>query len=429
MGTEREQESTNKRVVASSEPLRVVFLATYFPKPKKPTMGVWALAQAQALIAQGVDVRVVSPVPWLPRILVSALRFSKRLGRLQGWLVSPRDRRLGKLRVAYLPWAFYGLGPFRNWARRSPAPHLILGWLSVRRRVLALVTEFEPDLVYAHESGVSGYLARRLHRRFGLPYMITDHAFADITDCERFAARRRVVEPIVNEAALMVPSSSRMESDIRRIFPRARTRCVPYAAARPHEAAEKPPELRGKLVVLSAGLMYPQRAFPELVRAFASVASRHPNAVLRIAGDGADRPTIEKVIREERLENRVQLLGLLSPRDVLQEMAWCDFFALLAWDELFGVVSVEAMAAGKPIVCANDGGINDVIENGVHGFAVAPHDEEAAARALDDLLSNEPLRQQMGQAAKELFEARLTWQANAESMVALFREVLAAQAT
>jgi glycosyltransferase involved in cell wall biosynthesis len=418
----------NEGVMASREPLRVLFLATYFPKPKKPTMGVWALAQAQALIAQGVDVRVVSPVPWFPRVLLWALRFSKRLGRLQAWGVSSRDRHLGRLRVTYLPWAFYGLGPFRDWQRRSPAPHLIVGWLSVRRRLLALVAEFQPDLVYVHESAVSGYLARQLHRRTGVPYTITDHGFDDITDCERWPRRRRVLEPIVNEAALMVPSNRRMESDIRRIFPRARTRRVWYAAQRLPEMrqwSEKPPELHEKLVVFSAGLMYPQRGFPELIRAFASVASRHSNAVLRIAGDGADRPTIEKVICKESLEDRVKLLGLLSPQDVLREMAWCDFFALLAWDEVFSGVCMEAMAAGKPIVCANDGGINDVIEDGVHGFAVAPRDEKAAAGALDDLLSNEPLRRRMGQAAKELFEARLTWQANAESMVAVFHDVLA----
>jgi glycosyltransferase involved in cell wall biosynthesis len=154
------------------------------------------------------------------------------------------------------------------------------------------------------------------------------------------------------------------------------------------------------------------------------MAQQYQHVVLRIAGDGADRTNVERSIREQGLEHRVQLLGLLRPEDVVREMVWCDLFALLAWDELFSGVCVEAMACGKPVVCANDGGINDVIENGVHGFTVAPHDEEAAALALCELVASASLREQMGRAARELFESRLTWEKNAETMEVLFREVI-----
>src|SRR5947207_2617946 len=97
-------------------------------------------------------------------------------------------------------------------------------------------------------------------------------------------------------------------------------------------------------------------------------------------------------------EYRLVSSSLSWSSTIVHQMAGSGSLALLAWDEVFSGVCVEAMAARKPIVCANDGGINDAIENGIHGFAVAPRDEKAAARALDDLLSNEPLRRQMGQA-------------------------------
>jgi glycosyltransferase involved in cell wall biosynthesis len=72
------------------------------------------------------------------------------------------------------------------------------------------------------------------------------------------------------------------------------------------------------------------------------------------------------------------------------------------------------------VVWSTDGGIADVLEDGVHGRGVPPRDEEALADALDDLLGDAGRRERMGAAARELFDAHLTWEANARGMLSLF---------
>ncbi|MEI8332011.1 MAG: glycosyltransferase, partial [Methanomicrobiales archaeon] len=115
-----------------------------------------------------------------------------------------------------------------------------------------------------------------------------------------------------------------------------------------------------------------------MVDAFAPFAARHPEALLRIAGDGDLRPDVEARIQAHQLHGRVQLLGLVDHSTVLQEMAWSDAFILIGYDEPFATVFSEAMAAGRPIITASDGGINDVLINHVHGIAVPPRDTYAA---------------------------------------------------
>lgn len=404
-------------------PCRVLFLASYFPKPDNPLMGVWALLQAQAFLRQGMDVRVVSLTSWVPRIA------GKFRPGARAYACCPPVHHWDDLHVEYPRWALYQVGPLKKWAHRDPELQLRIGWRTAQGALDRILDEFSPDVVYAHHTGANGYIAEKLRQRHGLPYVVTDHEFGEIRDCEVFPKRRRVFDRIARNASVMVSIASRMEADTKRIFPFART-CIVHNGinALPEKQREisRPPAIEGKLVVFSAGMFYERKGFPLLIQAFSKIAARYPEAILRIAGDGAERPQVERMIRECGLENRVQLLGLTPHDTILQEMAWSDVFALIGWDEPWGVVFAEAMEAGKPIVCANDGGINDVVQNGVHGYMVPPRDVDAAAEALGRLLSDREARSRMGQAAKDLVNSEFTWDANARAMKRIFSEVLAA---
>ena len=124
------------------------------------------------------------------------------------------------------------------------------------------------------------------------------------------------------------------------------------------------------------------------------------------------------------MQDRVKLLGLVPHEDMFYEMAWCDLFALVSWDEPFGVVYVEAMSAGKPVIACTDSGIADVVQDGVHGLLVPPKNEEAAVVALQRLLDSQPERRRMGDHAKALACDRLTWTANTRRLLEIFEASL-----
>jgi glycosyltransferase involved in cell wall biosynthesis len=279
---------------------------------------------------------------------------------------------------------------------------------------------------------VNGYFAERLHQTTKVPYIITDHDFAEIADCERFPQRRSFFEPILRSAFRNVCVARRMEEDMKRIFPFARTQVI-HNGINPHPASifstPRPAELEGKLVLFSAGMFVGRKGFPLLIEAFSKVGPRHPSAVLRIGGDGPDRGEIEATIARLGMADRVTLLGLLPQERIFQEMAWCDAFPLISWNEPFATVFIEAMGAGKPIVTASDGGINDVVQDRVHGMVVPPKDCSAAAEALGYLLENTDARAEMGRNAKRLVEEHLTWEANSRTMLDIFAQAARAKGT
>lgn len=111
---------------------------------------------------------------------------------------------------------------------------------------------------------------------------------------------------------------------------------------------------------------------------------------------------------------RVRLLAALAHGGHRQEMVWADFFALVGWDEPFATIYMEALAAGKPVVCCDDGGICDVLKDGMHGFAVPPHNQEALETALSRLIGDENPRREMSLEARLLFSTQLTTAAYAD---------------
>jgi glycosyltransferase involved in cell wall biosynthesis len=133
--------------------------------------------------------------------------------------------------------------------------------------------------------------------------------------------------------------------------------------------------------ILACGRFSPDKNYPFLVRAFAQV--KNPGARLAILGEGPERKVIEAEIARLKLGDRVALPGYCDPAP-WYERAFC--FAMTSTRETFGLVVVEALAAGLPVVTTASGGPEEILENGRYGRIVSDADETAFAAALDAAL-------------------------------------------
>ncbi len=392
--------------------MKVLFLGHCFPRPDNPILGVWALGQLQALARAGVELHVMSFGPYVPKLLAltpGAKRFAN----------CPESHQWDNLTAHYPRWAFYPVGPMRRINDKFPSLVMELVWLSARGAIKKAIRQFKPDVIYAHHSLPNGYLAYRAHQTFGVPYVVTDHDFDEIAACQTNPSRKKIMAKVANNAATMVGVCNRMQQLTQQIFPQAHTAAVLNGTVPiPKDILNnpRPAEWAGKQVIFSTGNFYQRKGIPLLVEAFALMAKRMPNVLLRIVGDGADRPQVEALIKLHNIHDRVTLLGGRPHREVLQEMAWCDMFALIGWDEPFGVVYAEAMSLGKPILCSSDCGINDVGIDGVFGRSVPPKNAIAASEAMIDMLSHPDKLTTMGAAAAKMVQEKLTWEVNAEKM-------------
>ena len=332
------------------------------------------------------------------------------------------------MEAVYPRWGLYQVGRLKRRAYRRPGPQTALAWWTLRRALLREVAAFRPDVIFAQLSLVNGEMARRLKRETGLPYVVLDQDFDEVEDALTLPARRAALTRVWRESDGQLVVAERMAAAAKRVWPDAKPGRIHNGSRPPpsdHTPPPRPAELVGKTVVLSVGAFFPRKQRPLLVRAFAAVAGRHPQAVLRLVGGGAQFDETVRLVEELGVADRVTLTGPLPPDRVRDELAWADFFALPSRDEPFATVFAEAMAAGLAIVYGNDGGIADAITDGEQGLAVDPRDEAAVAAALDALLGDADRRGRMGRAAFELFASSLTWEQHGRKLLGVLRDAAA----
>ena len=177
---------------------------------------------------------------------------------------------------------------------------------------------------------------------------------------------------------------------------------IPNGIDYPHFASEVPPipkYIDGKRNILFVGRQEKRKGLPYLLEAYARLKRERPNIRLIVVGpDGGIRPACERYVRRHQLED-VVFTGFVPYEELPRYYKTADVYcAPSTGHESFGIVLLEAMAAGTPIIASDIGGFADVLEDGVEGLLVPPRDAQALATAMDRLLSDAALREQMGRA-------------------------------
>ena len=171
--------------------------------------------------------------------------------------------------------------------------------------------------------------------------------------------------------------------------------------------------------VLFVGRLEKRKGLKHLLRAMAGVWDHFPRARLIVVGSGPLLEDYRRLVESRRVEN-VEFAGFVSSDDLVRYYRSCDVFcAPSTGQESFGIVLLEAMASGKPLVASDIPGYRYVVTHGVEGFLVPPKDEQALALSLVRLLSDAELRAKMGQAGRRRAEM-FSWDKIASRVLACY---------
>ncbi len=152
--------------------------------------------------------------------------------------------------------------------------------------------------------------------------------------------------------------------------------------------------------VLCVARMYPRKRIQDLLAAAARLRDRLPQAQVRIVGSGPERRRLLRLRAELGLGDTIVFLGEISRARLAEEYANADCFCLPSIQEGFGIVFLEAMAAGLPIVACRAAAVPEVVPDGVAGLLVEPRHPERLTDALEDLLKDSGRRKEYGEAGR-----------------------------
>jgi len=169
--------------------------------------------------------------------------------------------------------------------------------------------------------------------------------------------------------------------------------------------------------VLFAGRVVQAKGVDVLLRAAGAI-----DAEFVICGDGWGLGSMRKLARELAIADRVQFRGWQDPQQLAQELAEASVVVVPSvWPEPFGLVGIEALASGRPVVASATGGICDWLEHGVNGLSFAAGDSTALAQALNELLDDPSRQTEMGAAGRRMVAERFSRERHAAALQEAYR--------
>ena len=358
-------------------------------------------AQAAAYAALGHRVRVLIPLPQ-----GKADRKGRRLSLCS--TISVVDQvELYDLRFLSLS----NFGAKIGWNTFAAKQVIKMHWKQV-------MSDFTPDIIHAHTLGFDSEIGAWFKARLHVPLVVTTHGSDTSIPYEQGqlswlaeeAAPANHVAAVSSALAKKLADSG-TKTSISVILNGFRIQALPATAER------KP------YSVIQVGHLIAQKHFDTTLRAFARLKETQPAACLTIVGHGSEQKALEQLAQELGVSDAVRFTGELSNEDVLAEMSRAQFFCMPSVREGFGIVYLEAMAAGCITIGTEDEGIADLIESGKNGFLVPPESPDAIVRVMAWCLAHPQEAAAIARRGNQDAMV-LTWEGNAKKYLELFRTLL-----
>lgn len=388
--------------------MRVLLLSWDFPPKETGGTAAHVDGLSRALAANGHDVVVMTTThPGTDRIadIAGPVRVVRAVADLP-WL-SKTDP---VARTASANHAFAKLG--------SSLPDLLDGW--------------EPDVVHGHDWRM-GWSADALSARFNVPFILTMHGIeqvrhgghlppgvpSDINSIEWWLAFQadRLISPTRFMANQLVSSFELPPETVAR---------VPNGIDPNLWLVEGDTPVEREQMVLSWGRVQFEKGFQVLARSMTSVRARVPGVQCTIAGRGSYLPELQAQIDVEGVSDCVHVTGFLNDTELrhLTRRAGCVVIPSLY--EPFGLVALEALAAGAPLVVARTGGLAEMIEGTDAGLTFEPGRPDDLADCIERVLTDQFLADELTRNARELIERNYSWDAIATATARVYATSISA---
>ena len=359
----------------------------------------------------------------------------------------PRIQQLGEnARVIHIE-----SGPIGYWPKMAVYDHLDEFTTKLDEHVKAEGRAY--DLIHAHY-WLSASVARSLATQWSVPRIQMFHTLGLVKrevmdeDVDGESDVRVTIErQAVQESAALVAASEIERAELRDLYGAdpAKINIIPcgvdptvFRPMRQADARERLGRDQCERIVLFVGRIEQIKGIDVLLRALGLLFGRRPDlrsdVCLLVVGGALDAQDDEsetekiqelrRLVHEHRMEANVNFVGSLDQENLALYYAAADVCAVPSLTESFGLVALEAMACGTPVVGTRVGGLQTLIEDGESGLLVPAGDDQALAEAIERVLTDHRLRMHLAHGARDRAE-HFTWQSVGDKIAGLYDSVLA----
>lgn len=297
---------------------------------------------------------------------------------------------------------------------------VMLFWL----RIFWLLKKINPDIVHAQSIGMGmpAFLARKLLRK---PYVVWGRGSEVYLP---WLYKKPISKLVMRSASAVIALTEDMKRRMREICNRE-VSVIPNGIDLDRFQGLNPGTLREGLkvnsdekLILFVGGLKPIKGIEYLIQAMSSIKQSETKAKLLLVGQGEERERLEQLAKSLGLNDYVRFIGEIPNEEVPEYMAASDVFVLPSLSESFGIVNLEAMASGLPIVATRVGGLPEIIKEGNNGFLVEPKNPKEIAEKVLLILKDEELSSRISRSNKEKAK-RYSWESIVERLEEVYQTI------
>ncbi|WP_085522136.1 glycosyltransferase family 4 protein [Tuberibacillus sp. Marseille-P3662] len=397
--------------------MKVLVISHLYPTHFNPYAGAFVHEQVKELMYQGCEVVVISPVRYAPFPLNQLSRKWSAYAQTPYYL---ENEGVPIYHPRYISFP-------KNILFHQTGRFMYKGIYDTAKK---LHKQYQFDLIHAHVALPDGVATMKLAHQLGLPFVLTIHGKDLLGTIHTNRSSKLQVKKAIQSAKQVVLVSDRLDTIRKQAFEDVideKCHVVPNGVSpiflkEPMDQEKQKPSFSP--ILLSVSNLNPLKGIQYNIVAVSKLIKKYNNLHYYIVGKGESEQYLRDLVTEHQLQDHVTFLGAKSKEEVKQLMEQCDVFSMPSWNEAFGIVYIEAMACGKPIIGTRGEGVEEVVSNESNGFLVPPQDEDALATVIDKLFENEQLRRKVGGNAKELIEEKFTWKRNGEHMLKIYQRAL-----
>ena len=285
----------------------------------------------------------------------------------------------------------------------------------------SLIRKNRPDMIHVGDLYPQGLLGLLCRGTLGIPYLAYCHG-EEVTQMDHFRLESKLRNAVYQNAAVVVSASAFARQNLIRIgIPEDRIVTVTpgvdhgrFTPGRPSDSLVERLGLQGKIVLLTVARLVPRKGHAVVMKALAKLAADIPDLCYVVVGTGPQEESLRRLARECSIEQLVKFAGYVPAEDLPDYYRACDIFVMMNCEEHgdiegFGMVFLEANAAGKPVIGGRSGGTEESIREGFTGYRCDPHDVDATAAKIAILAKQPRLRLELGEQARAWVTREFDW--------------------
>jgi L-malate glycosyltransferase len=292
------------------------------------------------------------------------------------------------------------------------------------------------DLINTHFAIPSGPAGQYISRKYGIPNVLTILG-GDIIDPSKFLSPHntfllnQTVRKMLFGADRVVAESTDIKRNAQKYYAFDRQVDIVPLGIYPNVHPEKNRQALGlpsdQFIFVTIGRLVKRKNLEDLLHIFKEVQKTDPS-ILLVIGDGPEKDKIESLAKQLGIENAVRLLGRVSDEEKFQYLAASDVYLSTAIHEGFGIVFLEAMECGLPVISYDRGGQTDFLREGKTGYLIELGNKEKFALKLLELVNSKPLRMEI-RAHNKVYVKEFYIEHVAEKYISIFNEVASSRKT